>query len=152
MKSLDIQRFQSKVAYQPSGCWDWLGGRFDSGYGLFKVERKMRRAHRVAWELDNGRQVPQGMCVCHVCDNRKCVKPTHLFLATNDENMADMKAKGRAARGERSGMAKLRADDVRCIRLRIDMGDHFSDIAREYGVSHQLISAINTGHCWGHLT
>ena len=80
-------------------CWMWTGCRNYQGYGYFRFEGKMRRAHRIAWILTNG-PIPHGegfhgICVLHRCDNRLCVKPDHLFLGTNHDNVIDMWKKGR---------------------------------------------------------
>jgi hypothetical protein len=78
-----------------SGCLLWFGGQA-LGYGLLKKEgtRKMVKAHRVAWELDNG-PVPEGLFVLHRCDTRCCINTDHLFLGTLSDNMRDCVAKGR---------------------------------------------------------
>ena len=94
-------RFWSKVN-KTDGCWLWTGYRFHAGYGGFhesQPKRTVRLAHRVAWELTNG-LIPDGLHVCHTCDNRSCVRPDHLFLGTNADNVADKVAKGRQAKGE----------------------------------------------------
>lgn len=86
-----------KFVQKTDGCWEWNGRRNDRGYGLFAVTHAAaRRAHRVIWELVNG-PIPSGMVVCHRCDNPPCVRPDHLFLGTQADNMRDMQAKGRKA-------------------------------------------------------
>lgn len=90
------------------------------------------------------------MEVCHRCDNRICVNPEHLFLATHTENMLDMRNKRRQAKNQRHGMAKLTDNQVRAIRkLLLTLSQH--QIAKEYGVSQTAIRDISTGKRWRHL-
>src|SRR5581483_2912402 len=96
-------RFWAKASIRSGdGCWEWKGKGSGNGYGGFYAHGKHRLAHRVAWELRNG-VIPDGMHVLHHCDNRRCVNPAHLFLGTHNDNMADMCAKGRQAKGDRNG-------------------------------------------------
>ena len=91
-----------KVEAEPA-CWPWLGYRNRNGYGHMRVGNNVRLyAHRVSWELHYGK-IPDGMLVCHRCDNPPCVNPLHLFLGSHADNHADRNAKGRQARGERHG-------------------------------------------------
>lgn len=89
-------RFWDKVQTGPS-CWEWAAGRDKNGYG--KIGRrhgeKPAFAHRVSWELTNG-QIPDQLCVLHLCDNPCCVRPDHLMLGTIEENNRQMIARGRA--------------------------------------------------------
>lgn len=163
MNDLDIVRFWSKVNMD-GPCWLWTAGTFPDGYGQFKIGGKPRGAHRVAYELRVG-PIPSGMHVCHRCDVPGCVNPTHLFLGTNLDNIADRNAKHRQAfgarngmytkperrasgcrsgrhtkpernaRGERNGRAKLTDEQVATIRIWHANGMSFKAIAHEFAIS-----------------
>jgi hypothetical protein len=77
------------------GCWEWLGARSGFGYGKSGYEGKFLAAHRVSWEIHFG-LIPEGMLVCHRCDNPSCCNPSHLFLGTAADNTRDMWNKGRS--------------------------------------------------------
>ena len=77
------------------GCWQWTASKKEKGYGQFFYRGKMHRAHRLAWVL-SGQELPKRpLELAHTCDNRACVNPDHLFVATHEQNMQDCKAKGR---------------------------------------------------------
>lgn len=116
-------------------------------------------AHRKSFEAFVA-AIPDGMCVCHQCDNRRCVNPRHLFLGTQGDNLADMRAKGRQSRGpshgdktrgEGNGSAKLTACAVLSLRRRHAAGETQTSLAREYGVTQASVSAACRGETWKHL-
>lgn len=82
-----------RVLKTETGCWEWQGIMHHSGYGCFKDKGKFTYTHRASYAAFHGDA--SGMFVCHRCDNPRCLNPDHLFLGTHQENMDDMKAKGR---------------------------------------------------------
>lgn len=133
----------------PSGCWVWTGGQHGGGYGGFVIDGRKQLAHRIAYELVRG-TIPDGLCVCHHCDNRGCVRPSHLFLGTKRENTRDMLRKGRARKpcGEAHFRTTLTADQVRSIRRAITDGEQTSLLASRFGVSRSTIRNIIQRRVW----
>ena len=133
-------------------CWVWAGPTSTRGYGQMGVSGYPARVHRLAWRLNKGR-IPKGLCVCHHCDNRPCVRPDHLFLATHQENMADMKRKGRAAKrlGSLSNSALLTEADVAEIKIRNHAGETSASIAKSFPVGRAAIDKIASGDNWSHV-
>lgn len=115
-------------------CWLWNGRIGPQGYGLWSVKHVNRPAHRIAWQLTNG-EIPKGIFVCHKCDVRSCCNPTHLFLGTHDDNMADMTAKGRRPnRHTGSPRAKLFGERFEIFKSRILNGESPWTMAPEFEI------------------
>ena len=152
-------RFWSKVD-KCGECWTWTGCRTALGYGsiLAEGERKWIYAHRVSWEIHNGRlPEPTGdrtrdICVLHRCDNPSCVRPEHLFLGTMKDNSRDMARKGRCRYvtmyGEKHPNSKLTWEAVRRIRELRATGVQAKVLATTYGVSDTLIRYVCSGAGW----
>ena len=146
MKDL-IHRFEEKFYKSESGCWVWTAGKLKTGYGAIGVAGKTVRAHRLSYELYKD-EIPDGMHVCHACDNRLCVNPDHLFLGTRADNMRDAVQKRRALTGEKNGQAKLTKKDIVSIRASTETN---TVLAKKYKVRDATISKIRLRHRWGHL-
>ena len=130
-------------------CWPWKGSVRGAGYGRIKHNGKDRLAHRVSYEINRG-PIPDGMLVCHHCDNPSCVNPKHLFVGTQKENLADRNAKGRfhPVKGEQHGRSKLTEDQVKKIIL--DARPQ-REIAADFGIDRAMVSHIKRGHSWRHI-
>lgn len=134
-------------------CWMWrgaLGGRKANGigYGKFTVRGRQYDAHRVSWELHNGKPIPVGFHVLHRCDNPLCVNPRHLRLGSNDDNIADMVGKWRHTYGERNPRARLTEDAVREIRT---SGLSRDELAAKFAVTTGTINDVLARRSWKHV-
>ncbi len=152
------ERFWANVRVgKPDDCWEWQGLMAKTGYGRFYFYGRMEMVHRVSYYLATG-DIPDGMCVCHHCDNRRCVNPRHLFIGTQHDNLIDMTMKGRNylyrghkySMGSNNGRAKLTVEDVRFIR------ENFTRIAtrvlaNKFGVTVSTISRVIRGDSWTNI-
>ncbi len=134
------------------GCWGWKGcAPANPGYGQFRYNMKLERAHRASWIIHFG-EIPNGMHVLHRCDNRICSNPEHLFLGTNLDNINDMIAKGRhptlAKKGEQNHMASLKEEVVRNIKELFRQNKTISEISSDLGVPKTSICHISQNKTW----
>lgn len=154
MKRTAIERFlkHSDVHIVPP-CWIWTGYKDSDGYGNFRLDDKIIKAHRFAYENWNG-PIPDGLFVCHKCDNPACVNPSHLFLGTQKDNMQDCAKKGRISKGEKHSRAKLTALDIIAIRNEYKpySKEHSTcALAKKYGVVPNTIFDIIRNKIWKHI-
>lgn len=133
-----------------TGCWEWISNKIPQGYGMFWHRGKSRRAHRISWEMKNGK-IPKGILVLHKCDNPSCVNPDHLFLGNYKLNSLDMlqKKRHRAISGEKHYLAKLNILKVRKIREEYSTGNFTQrDLASKYKISQPSIGDIINNKTW----
>lgn len=130
------KRFETKFS-KDDGCWEWTGVKDSSGYGSFRVDGSMKGAHRVSYMLYKG-DVGDN-CVCHKCDNRKCVNPAHLFLGTKQDNSVDMAVKGRHAK------QRLTKQDYDDIQTMFKLGCKAENIAALFEINRSHAYRIKQG-------
>jgi hypothetical protein len=133
------ERFWSRVDKRGfDDCWHWTGRLSEHGYGSFDDPKKPKKAHRIAWELTYG-PIPDSLCVLHSCDNPACCNPSHLWLGTQLENIADMWTKGRGSPPPHND-EKITPDEVCEIRNRRMHGETVVSIARVFDISINTVS------------
>lgn len=147
----DRLRFLGKIEWAPiDQCWIWTGAISRTGYGQFWIRGRYHQPHRIAVMVFLNQEVLDELHVCHHCDNRRCVNPSHLFLGTARENSEDMVRKGRSWHpvGELHPGAKLSLERASEIRLRVSVGESQTQIAREFGVSVSAVHHVVKRRSW----
>ena len=150
-----LERIAESVSDGSGGCLEWTRQIDRGGYGRIQISygdgySGSWLAHRAVWEAVVG-TIPPDTCVCHHCDNRRCVAPDHLFLGSPADNIRDMRAKGRAVSppaGASHHKARLGPGSVREIRRRRALGETCSSLSAEFGVVHSVISSIARRETW----
>lgn len=147
-----IERFHEKWQLNGQGCWIWTASTAGKGYGQIKKpgSREQIYAHRLSYLIHYG-EIPDGLFVCHTCDNPKCVKPSHLFLGDSKQNMQDMQTKGRHLCGEKNAMNKLTEEMVLQIHLLAKEGLSQMKIAKSFHISQGTVFKILHGERWAHV-
>lgn len=139
-----IDRVLRRVVKNADGCWLWQGSVTAYGHGQIGVRKPKKRlvmTHRLTFEHFCG-PIPEGLCVCHLCDVPNCINPDHLFLGTKAENSADMVTKGRARSGLGLPHTRIPDEDVTIIRSSPFTDSH---LALRYGVTPNHIYSIRNG-------
>lgn len=153
-------------------CWLWTGAISNGTYGKTNFAGKQYGAHQLAWILTNG-EIPQGLFVCHKCDNPRCVNPDHLWLDTPKNNTHDMIRKARKSnvrpapqrgdnhwsrkhpewvrRGVKHHKAKLTEEQVKLVRSKVAQGQTMLSVARDFNVHVSLVSLIVKRKIWTHV-
>lgn len=168
-KLATLRRIEAYTASDdsPDGCWPWTAFCNRDGYGTIKVWDESRGrfggrlATRVLWEIVNG-PIPDGIEICHSCDNPPCMRPNHLSLGTHVDNVADAVSRNRTRKGMRQdpatvqhgeahGMARLLPEQVLAIRARYAAGETQRALAAEFGVTFQNIHRITSRKSWTHI-
>lgn len=149
-----ITRFFQNINYpgNDTDCWLWNGYCNLAGYGIFNWNRHIK-SHRFIYECYYG-PIPDGLFVCHKCDNPPCCNPDHLFLGTDQDNKHDMVQKNRQAFGIYNGMSKLNDETVIEILEKIKGGKYTSlqHLCADYSIAESPIREILSRKAWTHIT
>ena len=159
-----LDRLQKNVV---TGCIEWMGPTNTQGYGIIfsKLKNKRLAAHRYSWERKHGK-IPRGLCVCHKCDNPKCVNVQHLFLGSKYDNNHDRSLKNRSGKrtftekdriaysrmnsGEKNNSAKLTKEQVLLIKSLRETHTK-KELAEMFDVSVSCVKDIFGGRTWKFL-
>lgn len=145
------RRLAAQTLVSPCGCWLWTGRVDATGYARIQINHDREPVHRLRY-IPEHRTLPVGMMVCHRCDVRRCSRPDHLFLGTHDDNMRDMRDKGRdhPPFGQNHWSARIDEEAARWVRESAGRVPA-REAARVLGVSRWTIFDIRRGRRWKHL-
>lgn len=148
-----INIFWSRVN-KTDNCWDWIGTNRGNGYGCLEINSKLISAHRFSWAIHFG-HIPQKLFVLHKCDNKKCVRPDHLFLGNASDNNKDRANKNRSWRPKGTLHPNAKLDEERVLKIRdLYKTSQFSqrELARKFDISQALVWRIVQNKYWKHLS
>lgn len=147
-----LKMLYEKNVIRQEGCWDWKGYIARTGYAEIGRSKNFheKNAHRISWMIHKG-NIPEGMYICHKCDNPKCTNPDHLFIGTHQDNDKDRDEKGRNVKGEDVESSILKDQDIKEIKTLLTQGKSCLEISRKYDVSHDAIKRINKNETWKHI-
>lgn len=141
-----INKFWNKTKInEETGCLERISHKKGNTYFQMSINKHSVMAHRLAYFLKNGK-FDKSLRVCHMCDNKRCINPDHLFLGTSQDNSSDMVNKNRQAFGEKHGMSKLSSEDVFDIRERFAEGESSTVLMREFDCGESTILNIVKGY------
>lgn len=136
---MTLEKFWNNIRKADANqCWVWRGGKDSNGYGILRFNGKTMRPHRLMWMLKNGK-IPKGLGVLHKCDNRPCCNPSHLFLGTQAENVADAASKNRM---DHVGQHKLSLHQISAMKKLLDQGLSQREIAIKFELHQSTVSRI----------
>jgi hypothetical protein len=131
-----------------TNCWEVVSHKPSSkGYTRLYIGGEMVQTHRFVYESFYG-EIPEGLFICHTCDNRVCINPEHLFLGTLQDNVSDMVAKDRQAKGSNIANSKYSEDQIKDIKYG---AAPVKELMNKYGMSKANICKIRQGKLWVHI-
>jgi len=142
-----LTKFFWKNVKKNDYCWEWTG-KLCNGYGAVEFHKKQFRAHRLSYIIHNG-SIEKNKFICHKCDNKKCVNPSHLYAGTINDNARDAKERNLIHRGEQCVRSKLKEIDILKI---LASKETCRDIAIQYNMNKNYIRKIRNRQAWRHIT
>ena len=148
-----LESFWKKVK-KTNSCWEWTAVKTSKGYGHLPYARNWgftTLAHRLSYLIHRG-DIPEGLLICHTCDNPHCVNPEHLFLGTQVDNMQDCLSKGRVRyithRGESNGRCKISREQA--LEIKHSLLPR-KELMKKFGISRSMVGKIKSGSSWKEL-